>query len=70
MIREDQFSSIYETSFNDALPQFKPAKATMKMDNVRDVADMKEIKSPFSYEEMAQRIHGYSRGTFGQPFRP
>lgn len=70
VLRDDQFSSVYETSFNDAQPQFKPVKATMKWDNVKDVNDMKEIKSPYSYEQVVSRIHGYSRGTFGQPFRP
>jgi hypothetical protein len=70
VIRKDQFTSIYETSFNDNQPQFRVEKASLKMDNVKDFNDMKEIKSPFSYEETAQRIHGFSRGTFGQPFRP
>jgi hypothetical protein len=70
IIRQDQFSSIYETSFNDAQPQFKPPKARLQLDNVKDIHDMKEIKTPFSYEEIVSRINGYSRGTFGQPFRP
>jgi hypothetical protein len=70
IIREDQFASIYETSFNDSQPQFKPPKATMKLDNVKEMSDMQEIKKPFSYEEVVSRIHGYSRGAHGQPFRP
>lgn len=70
LIRDDQFDSIYDTSYNDNQPEFKPPKATMKLDNVKDMSDIQEIKSPFSYEEVVSRIHGYSRGTHGQPFRP
>ena len=68
ILPKDQFNSIYETSFNQANQKFKKVRPSIGLDNVKDLSDLREIKSPFSYEEVSHRIHGISRGTFGQPF--
>ena len=70
LLPREQFTSIYETSFNQANPKFKKSRPTLQFDNVKDLNDLREIKSPFSYEEVSHRIHGFSRGNFGQPFKP
>jgi len=65
ILRKDQFSSVYETSFNENRPGFQPKEARMNLDNVRQIEDMKEIKKKFSYAEKVARINGFSRNAFG-----